>query len=90
MTMLTKKQLVAMTVMTTLQENMTPKQFIRYIKYLNKNNIAICDGMTENVDLWTMLMNILIVGGCLGLIWFGFHTILNIICKEEKKNDNRD
>lgn len=30
---------------------MTPKQFIKYVRKLEKNNLAICDGTTVNMAL---------------------------------------
>lgn len=43
---------------------MTPKQFIKYTKWLDKNNLAICDGSTvEPMSLLDFLITMLPVIG---------------------------
>ena len=42
---------------------MTPKQFIKYTKWLDKNNLAICDGISSNMSFFDILYPLFIVSG---------------------------
>jgi hypothetical protein len=45
----------------------TPKDLIKYYQYLEKNNLAICDGTTVDIGIWDVLMESLIPLGFVGI-----------------------
>ena len=59
---------------------MTPKQFIRYTKWLDKNNLAICDGSTmEPQGMFDIIQTIVTIGGVMGLFGLIWYKIRNIL-----------
>ena len=48
---------------------MKPKEFIRYTQILDKRGLAICDGVTENMDLGGVLYPLFIMSGFSFFIW---------------------
>jgi len=50
---------------------MKPKQYIRYTKWLDKNNLAICDGVTQefHASLFDMLYPLFILSGIGIFLW---------------------
>lgn len=57
---------------------MTPKQWIKYVRWLEKNNLAVCDGSTaEPASLLNILQTALIIGGVVGFGAFVRYTLFD-------------
>ena len=55
---------------------MTPKQFIKYTKWLDKNNLAICDGSTmQPQSMFDIIQTIVILFGVTGLFGVIYYKI---------------
>jgi len=70
---------------------MTPKQFIKYVQYLDKNNFAICDGLTTALNPFEILKFVLVCGGFWGLYHLYVHFGLYFLTKLGYiKNENNN
>jgi len=47
---------------------MTPKQFIKYTKWLDENRLSICDGTTVNQNPIDLIQLFITIGGIAGIV----------------------
>lgn len=54
---------------------MTPKQWIKHIRYLEKNKLALCDGTTQEMGgtLFPVLLALFSVSGLYFFTWLIIH-----------------
>lgn len=57
----------------------TPKKVINYYRYLEYNNLAVCDGMTEPMGIFDILYPLFIISG------LSFFAIVLVHWEEIKK-----
>lgn len=48
---------------------MKPKQFIRYTRMLDKKGLAVCDGISENLDMFSLLYPLFALTGISFFLW---------------------
>jgi hypothetical protein len=69
---------------------LNPKMFIKYTRWLDKNNIALCDGSTlPPMGIIDIIIQFIVMFGLFGGVYFSLMKLPSILIDRHKKKKER-